>query len=386
MMRDKVTALVLAGGQGTRLGKLTKRLAKPAVPFGGKYRIIDFTLSNLANSNMNQVGVITQYEPYDLNQHIGNGEDWGMNGENGGVSILQPYTDGEGTKWFEGTAHAIYQNMSYIDRQDPEYVIILSGDHIYKMDYDEMLDYHKAHNAALTVAVLPVAWEEAPRFGIMNTDPEHKITAFVEKPAQPESNLASMGIYIFNWQKLRQYLINGFNGHTDFTDFGKHVIPAYLQNDEAVYAYAFEGYWRDVGTIKSLWQANMALLEPGNKLNLSDHSWPIYAKNEMRNPMLIDDGADVSDSLVVEAEYVDGKIRHSVVSGGAIVAEDAVIEHSVVMPGAKILAGAHVSYAIIGENAIVGKDVTIVGTEEKIAVVGCGDVEELNSATIEGVS
>jgi glucose-1-phosphate adenylyltransferase len=384
-MADKVTALVLAGGQGTRLGKLTKRLAKPAVPFGGKYRIIDFTLSNLANSNMNQVGVITQYEPYDLNQHIGNGEDWGMNGEDGGVSILQPYTDVEGTKWFEGTAHAIYQNMTYIDRQNPDYVIILSGDHIYKMDYDKMLEEHKANKAALTVGVLPVAWEEAPRFGIMNTDKQNRITAFVEKPAKPESNLASMGIYIFNWRKLREYLVKGFASDKDFTDFGKHVIPAYLANDEAIFAYAFDGYWRDVGTIQSLWQANMELLDDNSRLDLADREWPIYAKNDMRNPMLIDEEADISDSLVVEAEYVDGKIRHSVVSGGSIVAEGAVIENSVVMPGAKILAGAHISYAIIGEDAIVGKDVEIIGTSDNIAVVGCGDVEELDQSSIEGV-
>lgn len=251
-MKTKMLAMILAGGQGTRLGKLTKDIAKPAVPFGGRYRIIDFTLSNCANSNIRNVGVVTQYQPLALNAHIGNGASWGIDGINSGVTILQPYSSSEGGKWFEGTAHAIYQNIAYIDQMDPQYVLVLSGDHIYKMDYDLMLEAHEENNASLTVAVIEVPMDEASRFGIMNTDENDRIIEFEEKPEEPKNNLASMGIYIFNWGRLRNLLVNSYSKDDEMLDFGKHVIPAYLESGENVFAYRFNGYWKDVGTIDSL--------------------------------------------------------------------------------------------------------------------------------------
>lgn len=374
MAKEKMISLILAGGQGTRLGKLTKSTAKPAVPFGGRYRIIDFTLSNVANSGIKTAGVITQYQPLELNDHIGNGSSWGLNTNRGGVTILQPYQTSEGSKMFEGTDHAIYQNIDYIDQQDPDYVLILSGDHIYKMDYDEMLQEHKKNNAALTVGVLPVEWDEASRFGIMNTDDENRVTEFVEKPEHPESNLASMGIYIFNWKTLREYLMAGFSGDNQLMDFGKHVIPLFLLNHEKVFAHAFNGYWRDVGTVQSLWQANMELLDAPENLKLQDKDWQIYSQSEAIPGAMITATADVKNATIADASIVEGTVEHSVLSKSVKVAQGAEIKDSMIMPGASIGKGARVEYAIIGENAVLEEGAAVIGTPGQIALVGYGEI------------
>lgn len=374
MAKEKMISLILAGGQGTRLGKLTKSTAKPAVPFGGRYRIIDFTLSNVANSGIKTAGVITQYQPLELNDHIGNGSSWGLNTNRGGVTILQPYQTSEGSKMFEGTAHAIYQNIDYIDQQDPDYVLILSGDHIYKMDYDEMLQEHKKNNAALTVGVLPVEWDEASRFGIMNTDEENRVTEFVEKPEHPESNLASMGIYIFNWKTLREYLVAGFSGENQLMDFGKHVIPLFLLNHEKVFAHAFNGYWRDVGTVQSLWQANMELLDAPENLKLQDKDWQIYSQAEAIPGAMITATADVKNATIADASIVEGIVEHSVLSKSVKVAQGAQIKDSMIMPGATIGKDARVEYAIIGENAVLEEGAAVIGTPGQIALVGYGEI------------
>lgn len=372
-MKNEMLALILAGGQGSRLGKLTQNIAKPAVQFGGRYRIIDFALSNCANSGVRNVGVITQYQPLALNAHIGNGSSWGLNGVNSGVSILQPYSATEGNRWFQGTSHAVYQNINYIDSIDPEYVLILSGDHIYKMDYDDMLRQHKENDASLSVAVINVPYEEASRFGIMNTDSHGRIVEFEEKPAQPKSTKASMGIYIFTWSRLRELLVNADKNNVDMLDFGHNVIPAYLKADERVYTYEFEGYWKDVGTIDSLWEANMEYIGENNVLNSRDRSWKIYSKNLISPPYFIDGTADVKDSLVVDGCFVSGEVRHSILSTNVQVKTGAVIEDSFIMSGAIVSQGAHIKRAIIGEGAIIGDDVVIDGTDE-IQVIGYNEV------------
>lgn len=372
-MKTKMLAMILAGGQGTRLGKLTKDIAKPAVPFGGRYRIIDFTLSNCANSNIRNVGVVTQYQPLALNAHIGNGASWGIDGINSGVTILQPYSSSEGGKWFEGTAHAIYQNIAYIDQMDPQYVLVLSGDHIYKMDYDLMLEAHEENNASLTVAVIEVPMDEASRFGIMNTDENDRIIEFEEKPEEPKNNLASMGIYIFNWGRLRNLLVNSYSKDDEMLDFGKHVIPAYLESGENVFAYRFNGYWKDVGTIDSLWEANMEFIELDNELDISDRSWRIYSKNWITPPHFLTETAQVNDSLVNDGCYVAGKIKHSILSSEVQVKEGSVVEDSFIMPGATIGKNVTIKKAIVGENAIIGDNAVVIG-EEEIAVVGNQEV------------
>lgn len=369
-MSTKMLGLILAGGKGTRLGKLTANQAKPAVPFGGRYRIIDFPLSNCANSGVRNVGIITQYEPLRLNNHIGNGSSWGLDGLNASATILQPYTDNGGSKWFEGTAHAIYQNIDYIDSQDPEYVLILSGDHIYKMDYADMLAEHEKNHASLTVAVIDVPWEEASRFGIMNTDSSGRIIEFEEKPAEPKSNHASMGIYIFNWKRLRDVLTAGFATADDMVDFGKNVIPYYLKSDERVFAYQFSGYWKDVGTIDSLWQANMEFLDGSDGLALDDRSWRIYSKNTIDAPQMITENAEVTDSMIVDGCYIDGKIKHSIISANVDVQRGSEIVDSIIMPGAKIGKNVKITKAIVGEGAVIGSN-SVVGEENgEIAVVG----------------
>ena len=372
-MKNEMLALFLAGGQGTRLGKLTQSIAKPAVQFGGRYRIIDFGLSNCANSGINNVGVITQYQPLALNNHIGNGSSWGLDGVNSGVSILQPYSASEGNRWFEGTSHAIYQNIDYIDSINPEYVLILSGDHIYKMDYDDMLQSHKDNNASLTVAVLDVPLKEASRFGIMNTDANNRIVEFEEKPENPKSTKASMGIYIFDWKRLRNMLVSAEKNAVGMSDFGKNVIPAYLKTGESVYAYEFEGYWKDVGTIESLWEANMEYISPENALDSRNRQWKIYSRNVIATPNFFGEHAQVEDSLVVDGCLVDGNVKHSVLSTNAQIREGAVVEDSVIMSGAVIGKGAKIKRAIIGEGAHISDGVEIDGTEE-VQVVGYNEV------------
>lgn len=372
-MKTEMLAMILAGGQGTRLGKLTKDIAKPAVSFGGRYRIIDFALSNCTNSNIRNVGVVTQYQPLGLNSHIGNGSAWGLDGIDTGVTILQPYSSSEGEKWFEGTAHAIFQNIAYIDQMDPEYVLILSGDHIYKMDYEKMLQQHQENNASLTVAVIEVPMEEASRFGIMNTDENDRIIEFEEKPAEPKSNLASMGIYIFDWGRLRSVLMNSYSKDDQMLDFGKHVIPFFLESGENVFAYRFSGYWKDVGTIDSLWEASMEFIQLDNELDIADKTWRIYSKNQIAPPHFLTATSDVQDSLIVDGCYVAGKIQHSVLSGNVQVKEGSLIQDSFIMAGATIGKNVTIQRAIVGENAIIGDNAVIDGTEE-IAVIGNAEV------------
>lgn len=377
-MKNEMLGVILAGGKGTRLGKLTHNQAKPAVPFGGRYRIIDFTLSNCVNSGVKNIGVITQYQPLNLNAHIGNGASWGLDDLNAGVTILQPYSNNEGSKWFEGTAHAIYQNIGYIDQMDPEYILILSGDHIYKMDYEAMLDQHKETGASLTVAVVDVPWDEASRFGIVNTDDNNRIIDFEEKPAEPKSNHASMGIYIFNWKRLREVLVNSFTRNQDMVDFGKNVIPYYLKSGESVFAYNFKGYWKDVGTIDSLWHANMEFLDENNELNLQDRTWRIYSRNPIAPPQIIAETAEIKDAMIVDGSYIAGKVDHSILSANVRIQTGSVVTDSVIMPGAKIGKNVTIHRAIIGEGAVIGDDVVIDGTDE-IAVIGNKEVVGVTS-------
>lgn len=373
-MKQDMIAMILAGGQGTRLGVLTKQTAKPAVPFGGKYRIIDFALSNCANSGIKNIGVVTQYQPLELNEHIGKGAAWGLTSRSGGATILQPYSSSDGEKWFKGTANAIYQNISYIDSLDPKYVLILSGDHIYKMDYAAMLEDHIKNKASLTVGVIPVSMKEASRFGIMNTDQNGRIIEFEEKPAQPKSNLASMGIYIFNWETLRRYLVEDQAKNREMEDFGKNVIPAYLSNAENCFAYSFEGYWKDVGTIESLWEANMEFLDPEHPLNISEDTWRIYTSNPVTPPQFLTEDAQIKHSLVVDGCYIAGQVDNSLMSRDVKVGPNSQVDHSVVMSSATIGKGCRVEYAIIGEQAVIADGASVIGTPDQIATVGYAEV------------
>lgn len=372
-MKTELLAMILAGGKGSRLGKLTQNLAKPAVPFGGKYRIIDFTLSNCINSNISKVGVVTQYEPLVLNSHLGNGASWGLDGMNSDLTVLQPYASNEGSKWFEGTAHAIFQNMDYIDRMDPEYVLILSGDHIYTMDYEKMLEEHKANNASLTVSVLEVPIEEASRFGIMNTDEHNQIVEFEEKPEIPKSNLASMGIYIFNWAFLRKVLLETHVKEETMLDFGQHVIPYYIEHGERVFAYRFNGYWKDVGTVESLWQANMEFINPENELNMRSNSWKITTKHHISPPQFVTKSASINDSLISNGCHISGEVSGSIISTDSQIGEGSKITDSVIMSGARIGKHAIISKAIIGENAYV-EDFGVVEGKREVAVVGNSEI------------
>ncbi len=372
-MKNEMLAMILAGGKGTRLGKLTQNIAEPAVPFGGRYRIIDFTLSNCVNSGIKNIGVVTQYQPLVLNNHIGNGASWGLDRLDSGVTILQPYSNNEGSKWFEGTSHAIYQNIDYIESMDPEYLLVLSGDHIYKMDYEDMLAKHKKSNAALSVAVIDVPWDEASRFGIMNTDENDRIIEFEEKPEKPKSNHASMGIYIFTWARLLDVLLNSFKKDVDMYDFGKNVIPFYIKSGDNVQAYHFSGYWKDVGTIDSLWTTNMEFIDNEGDLNVRDKTWPIYSKNPIAPPQFITNTARVKNSMIVDGCFISGRIEHSILAANVQVKEGSVVKDSVVMTGASIGKNVIINRAIIGENAIIGDGAVIDGTDE-IAVVGNSEV------------
>ena len=351
--------MLLAGGQGSRLAPLTKTVAKPAVPFGGRYRIIDFTLSNCVNSGLDTVGVLTQYQPHVLNEYIGNGQPWDLDRMRGGVHVLPPYQHEGGGGFYEGTANAIYQNIGFIERFDPEYVVILSGDHIYKMNYAKMLAAHKRQNADCTIAVIEVPMEEASRFGIMNINPDGTIYEFEEKPAEPKSNLASMGIYIFGWEKLRSFLIADELNPSSHRDFGKDIIPAMLASGEKMLAYRFEGYWRDVGTIDTLWEANMDLLNPKVPLDLYEDDWKIYARSPVMPPHYIAPGAHVQHSIVGEGCTVEGNVDFSVLFSGVTVEAGATVRDSIVMPGSVIRSGALVQYAIVAENAVIGEQVAV---------------------------
>lgn len=356
MLRKKEwIAMLLAGGQGSRLYALTQNLAKPAVPFGGKYRIIDFPLSNCINSGIDTVGVLTQYQPMVLNEYLGNGQPWDLDRNDGGVFVLPPYQKSSGSDWYTGTANAIYQNINFIERYDPSYVLILSGDHIYKMDYEKMLAYHKEKGADCTIAVLQVPLEEASRFGIMNAYPDGTIYEFEEKPPEPKSNLASMGIYIFTWEKMRKYLIADANDPNSQKDFGKNILPAMLNDNQKMVAYPFEGYWKDVGTIDSLWEANMDLLDPKVPLDLYDDSWKIYSRTPVMPPHYVSNEAEIQNSMITEGCTIDGKVDFSVLFYGVVVEEGAIVRDSIVMPGSVIKKGAVVEYSIIAENSVIGE-------------------------------
>lgn len=344
MIKKKCIAMLLAGGKGSRLRSLTKDLAKPAVPFGGKYRIIDFTLSNCTNSGIDTVGVLTQYQPLVLNSYIGIGSAWDLDRINGGVTVLPPYTASSEVKWYTGTASAVYQNFNYLEQYNPEYVLILSGDHIYKMNYEEMLEFHIEKSADVTISVIEVPWDEASRFGIMNTDEEMGVTEFVEKPDEPISNLASMGIYIFKWTILRQYLLEDAKNLESSHDFGKDIIPKLLHDEKKLFAYPFKGYWKDVGTVKSLWEANMDLLDENCELDLFDYNWRIYSVNPNQRPQYISPEAEVTESLVNEGCTIEGVVNKSVLFQGVTVKKGAMIRESVIMPD-----------AVIGENVLIEK-------------------------------
>lgn len=370
-------AILLAGGQGSRLMVLTEDMAKPAVAFGGKYRIIDFPLSNCVNSGIDTVGILTQYQPLELNAYVGTGRPWGLNRNFGGAHILPPYAKSSKSEWYKGTANAVYQNIPFIENYSPEYVLILSGDHIYKMDYSKMLDYHKKTNSECTIAVLEVPMEEASRFGIMNTNEDGSIYEFEEKPKCPKSNKASMGIYIFSWKTLREYLIRDEEDPSSANDFGKNVIPALLKDGKRIFAYPFEGYWKDVGTIKSLWEANMDLLDPESGLNLRDPKSKIYARNYAQPSSYVADSAVIKSSYVAEGCTIKGRVENSIISTACVIEEDVVIRDSVVMPNTTVSKGSVIKFAILGENALIGRNVHIGGEKEYypedewgIAVIG----------------
>ncbi len=357
MGNGKMVAMLLAGGKGTRLKSLTSKLAKPAVFFGGKYRIIDFPLSNCANSEINTVGVLTQYESTALNAYIGNGSNWGIDGNKSLTVTLAPKQTEEGASWYAGTADAIYQNIDFLDRSNPEYVIILSGDHIYKMDYTKMLDFHKNNNADLTIACLNVSLEEAKRFGIMKADSSYKIESFAEKPKNPESTLASMGIYIFNYKVLRSELIKDHKNPDSSKDFGKDIIPEMLSNKKRLFAYPFEGYWKDVGTVDSLWEANMDLLDNKCTLDIYDSRFKIFSEDTRSVPQYIGPEGEVKNSIINQGASIYGKVVHSVIFNEAVIEKGAVVEDSVIMPSTVIKAGVHVKRAIIGTSITVDEDV-----------------------------
>ena len=355
--------MILAGGQGSRLGALTKNIAKPAVPFGGKYKIIDFPLSNCVHSGIYTVGVLTQYQPLELNTYIGNGNPWDLNRNDGGVYVLPPYQSQKAGEWYKGTANAIYQNLGFMEGFEPENVLILSGDHIYKMHYGEMLKAHKKSGAAITIAVMPVPWEEASRFGIMNVDETGAITEFEEKPKNPKSNLASMGIYIFDYNILKKYLIEDENDPESSNDFGKNIIPKMLANHEKMFSWKFEGYWKDVGTVQSLWEANMDLLGDKPAFDIDDRFWRIYSRNFALAPHYVGKNAKITNSTVTEGCIIDGTVEHSIISSGVSIGSGSVIRDSVIMPGASVGCNTVIEKCVIGSGAKIGSG-AVIGREE----------------------
>ena len=384
--KKRCIAMLLAGGQGSRLKVLTENTAKPAVPFGGKYRIIDFPLSNCVNSGIDTVGILTQYQPLELNEYIGNGQPWGLNKSLCCAQVLPPYErNDKKSGWYKGTANAIYQNLAFIDRYDPEYVVILSGDHIYKMDYADMVEYHEKHGASCTIAVRDVPLEEASRFGILNTNPDNSIYEFEEKPKQPKSTNASMGIYVFNWSVLREALITDEEDPNSSNDFGKNIIPNLLNAGHKMMAYTFDGYWKDVGTIDSLWEANMELLGKDPEFDIrGDEKTKIYARNNALPSSYIDESATTVGCFIAEGSEVYGTVRHSIISTGCTVGADAIVEDSVVMPGVVIESGAIVRHAILGENSKVCRGAVVGGKfgpkeKKKISVMGKDTVLAANA-------
>ena len=377
--KKEIVAMLLAGGQGTRLQVLTKDMAKPAVPFGGKYRIIDFPLSNCSNSGISTVGVLTQFMPLELNSYMGNGNPWDLDRVDGGLTILPPYTAGKTGEWYKGTANAIYQNIKYIEQYDPEYVLILSGDHIYKMNYNKMLDFHKEKEADLTVAHINVPLEEASRFGILNTNDDLQIIEFLEKPEHPISTKASMGIYIFNWKVLKEYLIRDEENPESEKDFGKNIIPMLLEENRRIFAFPFAGYWKDVGTIESLWEANMDLIKRRDEFNISDKTWKIYYRHEGKLPQFIGDSAQVTDSMISDGTIVLGTVHESIVSSGVSIEKNAKVQGSIIMQNAVIEEGATVTNSIIAEGTVVKSGVTVGHSEvelgqDMITVIGKDEI------------
>lgn len=373
MPKKECIAMLLAGGQGSRLGVLTRKVAKPAVPFGGKYRIIDFALSNCTNSGIDTVGVLTQYQPLALNAYIGIGSPWDLNRRHGGVAVLPPFVRASGGEWYKGTANAVYQNIDFIENYDPKYVLVLSGDHIYKMDYAKLLDYHREKGATGTIAVIEVAWDEASRFGIMDVDASGAILEFEEKPSGPKSNLASMGVYIFNWPVLRHYLIEDERNPDSVNDFGKNIIPHMLDSKEPLFAYPFRGYWKDVGTLESLWEANMDLLGDSPALDLNERDWRIYSVNPNQPPQFIADSSQVQNSLVNEGCVVKGLIQGSVVFPGVSIGEGAEVYDSVLMPNVKIGDHAIIRKTIIGSNTSIGNCSVIGGEVPNLGLTVIGE-------------
>lgn len=386
--KKECVAMLLAGGQGSRLYALTEKTAKPAVPFGGKYRIIDFPMSNCVNSGIDTVGVLTQYQPLVLNEYIGNGQPWDLDRTRGGVMVLPPYQGKKSSDWYKGTANAIYQNLNFIERYDADYVLILSGDHIYKMNYSKMLAFHKAMEADCTIAVIEVPMDQASRFGILNTNADNSIYEFEEKPKKPKSNKASMGIYIFRADVLKKYLTEDDADEKSSNDFGKNIIPKMLADGKKMYAYLFEGYWKDVGTIKSLWEANMDLLGDKPDFDLYDKSWRIFYRHSAEPPQKLYAGSTVENSMITEGCKIRGTVKNSVLSEGVIVEEGAVVENSVIMRGARVCSGAVVEYAIVDQNSVIGNGahigsengsdgITVIAEGLKIkpdAVIGRGEM------------
>ncbi|NRD79623.1 glucose-1-phosphate adenylyltransferase [Bacillus sp. BRMEA1] len=380
MIKKQIIAMLLAGGRGTRLKELTQFIAKPAVPYGGKYRIIDFALSNCSHSRINTIGVLTQYQPHTLQNYIGDGKHWDLNRRNGGITILPPYQCEEGEKWYEGTAHAVYQNLRFIESHNPEYVLVISGDHIYKMDYSKMLEQHKETRADATISVIHVPWSEASRFGIMNVDSvSQRILEFEEKPKQPKSNLASMGIYIFNWKLLKRYLESEERNPKSSKDFGKDIIPAMIRDKRNMYAYRFHGYWKDVGTIQSLWEANMDLLSYNTNPILQNEEWPIYTHESSRQPLYLDAKGNIHQSLACDGCKVFGKVENSVLFYGVTVGKGAVIKDSVIFPNAHIGENAIINRAVIGSGTVIAanvqvgdenpsSDITLIGDHQTIQI------------------
>ena len=381
-LKKEMIAMLLAGGQGSRLYVLTSSRAKPAVPFGGKYRIIDFTLSNCTNSGIDTVGVLTQYKPLELNAYIGTGQPWDLDRMNGGIQVLPPYVTGSDGQWYKGTANAIYQNIEFIEQYDPSYVLILSGDHVYKMDYAKMLKFHKEKGADATIAVMDVPIDEASAFGIMNTNDDMSIYEFEEKPKVPKSTKASMGVYIFTWEKLKKYMIDDEANPNSANDFGKNIIPNMLNSGEKLFAYPFDGYWKDVGTVDNLWEANMDLLNPTIPLNLSDPLWRIYCRHSLTTPHFISENADIKNSIITEGCDINASVNNSVLFSDVVAEKDASINYSVIMRNVKIAENAKVQYAIIADDAVIEEGAVVGAPPEDypdrekwgIAVVGQGAV------------